>query len=159
MCSRVGLIATLAGLAVGLDAAVAAAGEVKLPSGIVIVEKVVNKPYAATVARVEAAVKGANLIIVGEPNYQMMQRMVGREIKGAKAYFIFRPNLGIPIFEKDVNAALEIPLKVLIYDKGGNQTVIRYRKPSNALADYNGLDTLGMQLDDILDKITDAAAK
>ena len=136
----------------------AAAEEVKLPSGIVIVEKVVNKPYAATVARIEAAVKGANLIIVGEPNYQLMQRMVGREIKGAKAYFIFRPNLGIPIFEKDYNAALEVPLKVLIYDKGG-QTVIRYRKPSNALADYSGLDSLGKQLDDIMNQITDAAAK
>lgn len=135
------------------------AGEVKLPSGIVIVEKVINKPYPATVARVEAAVKGANLIIVGEPNYQLMQRMVGREIRGAKAYFIFRPNLGIPIFEKDVNAALEIPLKVLIYDKGANQTVIRYRKPSNALADYKGLDGLAKELDEILDKITDAAAK
>lgn len=134
------------------------AGEVKLPSGIVIVEKVINKPYPATVARVEAAVKGANLIIVGEPNYQLMQRMVGREIRGAKAYFIFRPNLGIPIFEKDVNAALEIPLKVLIYDKGG-QTVIRYRKPSNALADYSGLEGLGKQLDDIMNQITDAAAK
>lgn len=134
------------------------AGEVKLPSGIVIVEKVINKPYPATVARVEAAVKGANLIIVGEPNYQLMQRMVGREIRGAKAYFIFRPNLGIPIFEKDFNAALEIPLKVLIYDKGG-QTVIRYRKPSNALADYSGLDSLGKQLDDIMNQITDAAVK
>lgn len=137
----------------------AVAEEVKLPSGIVIVEKVVNKPYPATVARIEAAVKGANLIIVGEPNYQLMQRMVGREIKGAKAYFIFRPNLGIPIFEKDPNAALEVPLKVLIYDKGGNQTVIRYRKPSNALADYKGLDSLGKQLDDIMNQITDAAAK
>lgn len=137
----------------------AAAGEVKLPSGIVIVEKVASKPYAAAVARMEAAVKGANLIIVGEPNYQQMQRMVGRQIGGAKAYFIFRPNLGIPIFENDWNAALEVPLKVLIYDKGGNQTVIRYRKPSNALADYNGLDSLGGQLDELMDKITDAAVK
>ncbi|MBI4562388.1 MAG: DUF302 domain-containing protein [Candidatus Rokubacteria bacterium] len=150
--------AILSLLALSFLASGAAAEEVKLPSGIVIVEKVVNKPYPATVARIEAAVKGANLIIVGEPNYQLMQRMVGREIKGAKAYFIFRPNLGIPIFEKDWNAALEIPLKVLIYDKGG-QTVIRYRKPSNALADYSGLEGLGKQLDDIMNQITDAAAK
>ena len=157
MLRTLGSIVT--GLIVTLSSASAMAGEVKLPSGIVVVEKVASKPYAATVARVEAAVKGANLIIVGEPNYQAMQRMVGREIRGAKSYFIFRPNLGIPIFEKDWNAALEIPLKVFIYDKGGNQTVIRYRKPSNALADYNGLDGLGKELDGILDKITDAAVK
>ena len=140
-------------------AGITAAEEIKLPSGIVIIEKVVNKPYAASVARVEAAVKGANMVIVGEPNYQMMQRMVGREIRGAKSYFIFRPNLGIPIFENDYNAALEIPMKVLIYEKGGNQTVIRYRKPSNALADYKGLDSFAKQLDELMDKITDAAVK
>lgn len=152
-------VTALLSTVLGAIAGPATAGDVKLPSGVVVVEKVVNKPYPATVAKVEAAVKGANLIIVGEPNYQTMQRMVGREIKGAKAYFIFRPNLGIPIFEKDVNAALEIPLKILIYDKGGNQTVVRYRKPSNALADYNGLDGLGRDLDALLDKITDAAVK
>lgn len=142
-----------------LSAGITAAEEITLPSGIVIIEKVVNKPYAATVARVEAAVKGANMVIVGEPNYQMMQRMVGREIRGAKSYFIFRPNLGIPIFENDYNAALEVPMKVLIYDKGGNQTVIRYRKPSNALADYKGLDSFAKQLDELMEKITDAAVK
>lgn len=140
-------------------AGITAAEEITLPSGIVLIERVVNKPYAATVARVEAAVKGANMVIVGEPNYQMMQRMVGREIRGAKSYFIFRPNLGIPIFENDYNAALEVPMKVLIYDKGGNQTVIRYRKPSNALADYKGLDSFAKQLDELMEKITDAAVK
>lgn len=142
-----------------LSARITAAEEIKLPSGIVIIERVVNKPYAATVARVEAAVKGANMVIVGEPNYQMMQRMVGREIRGAKSYFIFRPNLAIPIFENDYNAALEIPMKVLLYDKGGNQTVVRYRKPSNALADYKGLDSFAKQLDELMEKITDAAVK
>jgi hypothetical protein len=35
--------------------------------------------------------------------------------------------------------------------------VIRYRKPSNALADYNGLDSLGKDLDELMDKITAAA--
>jgi uncharacterized protein (DUF302 family) len=157
MTRRPGVL--MAALVVSFWAASAMAEEVKLPSGIVVVEKVVNKPYAATVAKVEAAVKGANMVIVGEPNYQMMQRMVGREIRGAKSYFIFRPNLGIPIFEHDYNAALEIPFKVLIYDKGGNQTVIRYRKPSNALADYKGLDSFAKQLDELMDKITDAAVK
>lgn len=157
MLKRVGVVLGL--LAVSFWVPAAIASEVKLPSGVVVVEKVVNKPYAAMVARLEAAIKGANMIIVGEPNYQTMQRMVGREIRGAKAYFILRPNLGIPIFEHDVNAALEVPLKLLIYDKGGNQSVVRYRKPSNALGDYSGLQSLGKELDELMEKITDAAVK
>ncbi|WP_447973848.1 DUF302 domain-containing protein [Nitrospira sp. Kam-Ns4a] len=134
------------------------AGEVRF-SGGVIVEQVSSVPYAQAVAKIEAAIKGARLVVVGEPNYQMMQRMVGRERKGAKAYFIFRPDLGTPIFDNDPNAAMEIPLKILIMEGSDGKTVIRYKKPSSVLADYKGLSGLGQQLDDIMAKIAEAGMK
>ena len=34
--------------------------------------------------------------------------------------------------------------------------MIRYRRPSNALADYKGLDSLRKQLDGLMDWVTDA---
>jgi len=128
-------------------------------SGGVIVEKVANHPFAAVDAKLQAAIKGARLIIVGEPNYQMMQRMVGRERKPAKAYFVFRPDLGIPIFDNDPTAAMEIPLKILLMERPDGKTLIRYKKPSSVLADYRGLEALGRQLDDLLGSLTDAALK
>ncbi len=124
-----------------------------------IVEKVSDNSYTATVSKIEVAVKGANLVIIGEPNYQMMQRMVGKQRRGSKAYFIFRPDLGIPIFDNDYNAALEVPLKVLIWEREDGKTVIRYFKPSSAFAHYKGLDSLGKNLDDLIGKITDAGLK
>ncbi len=141
-----------------LGAASSAAEEVRL-SGGVIVEKVANHPFAAVDAKLQAAIKAAKLIIVGEPNYQMMQRMVGRERKPAKAYFVFRPDLGTPIFDNDPNAAMEIPLKILLMERADGKTVIRYKKPSSVLADYKGLEGLGRQLDDLLASLTDAALK
>jgi uncharacterized protein (DUF302 family) len=125
----------------------------------IVVEKVLDKPYAQSVARLEAAIKAARFMVIGEPNYQMMQRMVGRERRGSKAYFIFRPDLGIPIFDNDYNAAMEIPLKILVYEREDKKTVIRYKLPSSALADYRGLAALGKELDKALDDIVAAAAK
>lgn len=152
----------LSGLAVGgimfIGTPPLAAQEVKF-SGGVIVEKVANHPFTAVDAKLQAAIKGAKLIIVGEPNYQMMQRMVGRERKPAKAYFVFRPDLGTPIFDNDPTAAMEIPLKILFFERGDGKTVIRYKKPSSVLADYKGLETLGKQLDDLVASLTDAAIK
>jgi uncharacterized protein (DUF302 family) len=135
-----------------------AAQEVKFAGGT-IVEKVANHPFAAVDAKLQAAIKGARLIIVGEPNYQMMQRMVGRERKPAKAYFVFRPDLGTPIFDNDPTAAMEIPLKILLFERGDGKVVIRYKKPSSVLADYKGLESLGKQLDDLVAQLTDAAIK
>lgn len=148
---------TCAGL-VSFGAFPAAAEEVKF-SGGVIVEKVANHPFAQVDAKLQAAIKGAKLIIVGEPNYQMMQRMVGRERKPAKAYFVFRPDLGTPIFDNDPNAAMEIPLKILLMERGDGKVVIRYKKPSSVLADYKGLEGLGKQLDGLVAQLTDAAIK
>lgn len=125
----------------------------------IIVEKVIDKPYAETVAKVEAAVKAARFMIIGEPNFQMMQRMVGRERRGSKAYFIFRPDLGIPIFDNDYAAAMEVPLKILIYEREDKKTAVRYKLPSSALADYKGLSSLGQDLDKALEAIVAAAAK
>jgi len=134
------------------------ADEVKI-SGGVIVEKVSNKPFAATDSRLQAAIKGARMVVIGEPNYQMMQRMVGRERRPSKAYFIFRPDLGIPIFDNDYAAAMEVPLKLLIYEREDKKIAIRYKKPSSVLADYKGLSDLGRQLDELIGNITDAAVK
>ncbi len=147
--------------AVLIAAAVAPVGaeEMKLSASAVVVEKVANHPFTATDAKLQAAIKGANLIIVGEPNYQMMQRMVGRERRAAKAYFVFRPDLGTPIFDNSYTAAMEIPLKILLYEREDKKTAIRYKKPSSVLADYKGLDSLGQQLDELIGKLTDAAVK
>lgn len=125
----------------------------------IIVERTIAQPYAQTVARIEAAIKGARFMIIGEPNYQQMQRMVGRERRGAKAYFIFRPDLGTPVFDNDYNAAMEIPLKILIYEADSNKTIVRYKLPSSALANYRGLEELGRNLDTMLNNIVTAASK
>lgn len=124
-----------------------------------IIEKVIDLPYAQAVAKIEAAIKGARFMIIGEPNYQQMQRMVGRERRGAKAYFIFRPDLGTPVFDNDFNAAMEVPLKILIYEADSRKTIVRYKLPSSALADYRGLNSLGKDLDTMLENIVTAASR
>lgn len=128
-------------------------------SGGLIIEQISSLPYTQAVGKIEAAIKGARLVVVGEPNYQMMQRMVGRERKGAKAFFIFRPDLGTPIFDNDPNAAMEVPLKILLMERPDGKTAIRYKKPSSILADYKGLSDLAKQLDDIMAKIAEAGTK
>lgn len=134
------------------------AGEIQAKPAI-MVEKISSFPYSQALAKFEAAVKGARMIIVGEPNYQMMQRMVGRERKGAKGYFIFRPDLGTPIFDNDPKAALEIPLKVVFLEQPDGKVRILYYKPSTLLANYKGLGSLGTDLDNLLDQLTGAVMK
>ncbi len=122
------------------------------------VEKVSTHNFQQTVNRLQQAMKSARLLILGEFDYQKMQRMVGKRVKPAKGFNFFRPDLGTPIFANDPNAALEIPLKIVVLDRGG-QVVVRYRKPSDVFAPYNGLSDLGKQLDTLVDQIAAAATQ
>lgn len=128
-------------------------------SGGVIIEKTSALPFRRAIVKVEAAIKNARFIIVGEPNYQLMQRMVGRERAGAKGFFLFKPDLGIPVFDNDPRAAMEIPLKLVIWEGADGKAIIRYKKPSSVFADYKGLGDLGSQLDQLMVKIVDAGMK
>lgn len=128
-------------------------------SGGVIIEKQSTLPFRAVIAKIEHAIKGARFIIVGEPNYQLMQRMVGRERAGAKGFFLYRPDLGIPVFDNDPKAAMEIPLKIVIWEGADGKGIIRYKQPSSVLADYKSLANLGSELDQLMVKISDAGVK
>lgn len=125
----------------------------------VIIEKTSALPFRRAIVKIEAAIKGARFIIVGEPNYQLMQRMVGRERAGAKGFFLFKPDLGIPVFDNDPRAAMEIPLKLVIWEGADGKAIIRYKQPSSVFADYKGLGDLGSQLDQLMVKIVDAGMK
>ncbi len=128
-------------------------------SGGVIIEKQSTLPFRAVIAKVQRAIKGARFIIVGEPNYQLMQRMVGRERAGAKGFFLYRPDLGIPVFDNDPKAAMEIPLKIVIWEGADGKGIIRYKQPSSLLADYKALGDLGSELDQLMVQISDAGVK
>lgn len=123
-----------------------------------VVEKVSKQDFQRTVRQLEQAIKGARFLILGEFDYQKMQKMVGKSVKPAKGFNFFRPDLGTPIFENDPNAALEIPLKVVVLDRGGD-VVVLYRKPSDVLQPYKGLSDLGKRLDDLVDQLAATATK
>jgi uncharacterized protein (DUF302 family) len=155
MPPRVGPIGLAAAALLLVSRGASAQKESKLNE--VVIEYVSPLPYTQVIAKLDAAFKEGGLMVIGEPNYQMMQRMVGRERRGAKSYFVFRPDLGTPIFDNDYNAALEIPLKILVYERDDKKTTIRYFKPSVALGNYSGLGSLGKTLDELLQKVVGAA--
>ncbi|MFQ5876028.1 MAG: DUF302 domain-containing protein [Dehalococcoidia bacterium] len=123
------------------------------------VEKVSKSSFNRTLRKLDRAFKASSLLILGEFNYQKMQKMVGRTIRPAKGFAYFRPDLGTPIFRNDPRAALEIPLKLLVRQRSDGKVVISYRKPSAVLKEYEGLSDLAKRLDDLVDKLTDVAVK
>ncbi len=84
--------------------------------------------------------------------------MVGVKAEKIAGLEIFHPRYGKVLYANDKDAFLEVPLRILVMQTG-DDTMIRYRKPSAALADYSGLSSLGDELDQVFAKIVDSVAK
>ncbi len=123
-----------------------------------LVTQTVKGSFESTITKLKKAITAHKLVIVKEVPYTKMLGMVGVKAKKMVGLEIFHPRYGKVLHANDKNAFLEVPFRILVMETG-DDTMIRYRKPSAALADYSGLSSLGDELDQVFAKIVDSVAK
>ena len=123
-----------------------------------VVTQTAKGSFESTVTKLKKAITAHKLVIVKEVPYTKMLGMVGVKAEKMAGLEIFHPRYGKVLYANDKNAFLEVPFRILVMETG-DDTMIRYRKPSAALADYSGLSSLGDELDQVFAKIVDSVAK
>jgi uncharacterized protein (DUF302 family) len=79
----------------------------------------------------------------------------GLELRDTKVVIFGSPLAGTPVMQAEPLAALDLPLKVLVWDDGG-ETKVTYAPPAELAARYGLSDELAARLAAI-DAVTDAA--
>lgn len=79
----------------------------------------------------------------------------GLELRDTKVVVFGNPDAGTPVMQAHPLAALDLPLKVLVWDDDG-RTQVSYTPPAELAARYNLEDELAARLSGI-DAVTDAA--
>jgi len=123
-----------------------------------IVEKSVNVPFDTVIANLKREITSQNLVIVKEVPYQQMVKMVGVNAPPMMGFEIFHPRYGKVLYEKDVKAFKDAPLRILVRSSS-DKVVIEYRKPSAVFAPYSGLGSLGKELDQVFATIVERVGK
>lgn len=87
-------------------------------------------------------------------------KSINAELPEATMIMFGAPAIGTPIMQKNIRAGLDLPVRVLIWDEGG-QTKIGYLEPMALKQRYNidGADKAFQGMAGALAKFTDAAAK
>jgi uncharacterized protein (DUF302 family) len=91
-----------------------------------------------TVARITAAVAARGMKLFAVIDHSGEARNAGLELRDTKLVIFGSPEAGTPVMVSEPLAALDLPLKVLVWADGG-QTMISYASP-NALAARYGLN-------------------
>ena len=104
---------------------------------------------AGTVAeaadRLVAAVEDAGARVFARVDHGGGAASVDMELADAELLIFGNPMLGTPVLQADIRSGLVLPLRVLVYDDGG-QTVFFYEAPAAMLSDYDvpgDLEALG----------------
>jgi uncharacterized protein (DUF302 family) len=119
-----------------------------------LVTKASPRTVPDTVARMTdlLAEKGVKLFAVIDHSGEA--EAVGLELRDTKVMIFGAPKAGTPVMEAVPDAALDLPLKVLVWDDGG-MTKVTYAPPATLAARYGLSDELAARLAAI-DALTDA---
>lgn len=107
-----------------------------------------------TVTRITetASAKGAKVFAVIDHSGEA--RAVGLELRETKVVIFGSPQAGTPVMQAAPLAALDLPLKILVW-ADGEQTKLTYAPPAELAARYGLTDDLAARLAAV-DAITDA---
>jgi uncharacterized protein (DUF302 family) len=115
-----------------------------------------GSPYSVsdTVARLSHLIAERGLTLFGVIDHSGEAHAVGLELRDTKVVIFGNPKAGTPVMQTAPLAALDLPLKVLVWDDGG-QTNLTYTAPAVLAARYEIPDELLPALAGI-DALTDA---
>ena len=121
-------------------------------------DQVVTKPspwsVEETVDRLSAIVAARGLTLFAVIDHSGEARAAGLELRDTKLVVFGSPAAGTPVMEAAPLAALDLPLKVLVW-ADGQQTKLAYTAPGALAARYGFSDELAARLAGI-GEITDA---
>ncbi len=111
-----------------------------------------------TVAQFTKAAEGAGAKVFAVVDHQKGAKSVDAELAPATLVIFGNPKIGTPVMQGNIRAALDLPLRVLVFEENG-ETTIGYLKPQELKARYNvtGADPVFEKMTGALNKLTDAA--
>ena len=107
-----------------------------------------------TVAQLSQIVVGQGLTLFDVIDHSAAAKTVGLQLRDTKVVIFGSPQAGTPVMQAAPLAALDLPLKVLVW-ADGDQTKLAYTAPAALAARYQLSDELAARLAGI-NKLTDA---
>ncbi len=121
-----------------------------------IVTKSASGSVDETVASLTALVESKGMTLFAIIDHSGEARRHGLELRDTKVVIFGSPTGGTPVMDAVPLAALDLPLKILVWDDGG-RTRISYTDPGRLAARHHLSDELASRLTGI-DGITDRLA-
>ncbi len=126
------------------------------PAGVTLTTKLTSLSVAEAVGRLTQMLEAKGIKLFDVIDHSGEAERVGLKLRETKVAIFGAPQAGTPVMQAAPQAALDLPLKVLIW-RDGDQTKLTYTAPGVLAARYGLSDELAGRLAAI-DALTDALA-
>ena len=120
-----------------------------------------NRPFAAYVERLKAAVRANRMGIVAHACATCGAKAIGVTIPGNHVVMIFHPRFAVRMLKASIAAGIEAPLRLYLTENADGTARLTYRLPSHTFGAYQvpALDAMAKDLDRIVANIVADAGK
>ena len=103
-----------------------------------MIEATSPHPVAETVEKLTAAVENAGAKVAATVDHQANAESVGTDIPATTLVIFGNPKVGTPLIAANRTVAVDLPVRVLVYDDGGQTRMIA--TAPETLVERHGLD-------------------
>jgi uncharacterized protein (DUF302 family) len=113
-----------------------------------------------TVDRLTAALKEKGIMPVARVDHAAAAKAAGLDLKATEVLLFGNPKLGTPLMRANRQIAIDLPMKVLVWEDDAGKVWIGYTRPETLRARYkiDGRDDVFKAMAGALDAFTAAAA-
>jgi len=110
-------------------------------------------PFEQTITRLKEAIQSEELWLIHEIDPKKLMARGGFDIPPARQILFFHPRYLVQLLENDLNAILEVPLKLVVIQAQTGEVTVRHPEVVRAFSRYRGVTSLALELESILHKI------
>jgi uncharacterized protein (DUF302 family) len=114
----------------------------------IVITKLSPWSMADTVARLSAVVAARGMKVFAVIDHSDEARRVGLALRDTKLFIVGSPTASTPVIDAEPLAALELPLRVVVW-VDGHQTKVSFPSPAEVARRYGLEDDLAAALDSI----------
>ncbi|MGE0852614.1 MAG: DUF302 domain-containing protein [Hyphomicrobiaceae bacterium] len=136
-----------------------------LPLSAAVGDELTTKPsrYAVkeTVDRLTTALKEKGITPAARIDHAAAAKAAGLELKPTEVLLFGNPKLGTPLMQSNRHVAIDLPMRVLVWEDDAGKVWIGYTPPATLKTRYklDGRDEILKTLGGALEGFTNAAAK
>jgi uncharacterized protein (DUF302 family) len=135
-----------------------------LPFSAALADELTTKPskypVKETVDRLTTALKDKGITPAARIDHAAAAKAAGLELKSTEVLLFGNPKLGTPLMQTNRHVAVDLPMRVLVWEDDGGKVWIAYTPPSTLKTRYKieGRDDILKTLTGALEAFTSAAS-